>query len=83
MPSKVVWILGDQLYYWSPFWFDSENADAFQVFIWESPHFFKRRTYHMQKLTYIFSAMRRFAQFLTDQGFDVIYYICNQEEAQR
>ncbi len=84
MGVSAVWILGDQLYYWydwSPSLFGKESWSEVRVLMWESPMFFERRAYHVQKLTYIFAAMRRFAQFWEEKGADVTYYRCTDEES--
>lgn len=72
-----IWILGDQL---------SPNQAALQscrdratttpVILIESLHHIQARSYHQQKLILVWSAMRHFAQELTEAGWPVTY--CEQ-----
>jgi deoxyribodipyrimidine photolyase-related protein len=77
---KIVWVLGDQLYYWSPFWPDVQNDVT--VVLWENPEFVSRFTYHTQKLQLVFGAMREFAKWLEEIGWNVEYLPIHDERVQ-
>lgn len=77
---KLVWVLGDQLYYWSPFW--REVQEDVTVVLWENPEFVSRYTYHTQKLQLVFGAMREFAKWLETEGWSVEYLPIHDERVQ-
>jgi deoxyribodipyrimidine photolyase-related protein len=77
---KLVWVLGDQLYYWSPFW--TKIQTDMTVVLWENPEFVSRYTYHTQKLQLVFGAMREFATWLAKIGWNVEYLPIHDEQVQ-
>ena len=68
--DEIPWVLGTQL---------NEDAgplgrvDGGKVLMVESHGFARRKPYHAQKLTLVFSAMRCFRDRLSDEGYDVVY----------
>lgn len=76
MPQRIWWILGDQCYHWFSFPRDS------YVVIWESDYFLKRFKYHTQKLWYLYTSLRVFAENLSERGLEVDYYRLGSEESQ-
>lgn len=74
---RIQWIFGDQCYYWSSFLLESNTP----ILIWESSLFLQRRRYHKQKLIFLYSSLRLFAQWLRDQGKEVWYFDLNSPQA--
>lgn len=68
MTKNLVWILGDQLLKDHP-----ALADADVVVLVESQALIQRRPYHPRKLTLLLSAMRHYAVYLTEAGYEVDY----------
>ncbi|AIE76238.1 cryptochrome/photolyase family protein [Synechocystis sp. PCC 6714] len=69
-----IWILGDQL--WSgqtALKSHAANPSEVPVILIESVEFARQRPYHRQKLVLVWSAMRHFAQELTEKGWSVTY----------
>ena len=73
MPTTTVWILGDQL---NPGISSLAGIDKSEsvVLMMESLARARQRPYHKQKLVFIWSAMRHFAQELRELGYQVDYY---------
>ena len=64
-----VWILGDQLTFSHPGLSDSPDG----IFMVESPERAAKLPWHRQKLTFVWSAMRHFAESLRTRGYVVDY----------
>ncbi len=69
--DEVPWVLGTQLN-------DSVGPvsranEGSRVLMVEAHGFARRKPYHTQKLTLVFSAMRRFRDRLEEKGYDVVY----------
>ena len=71
--KTTVWILGDQL---NPRISSLTGIDKSEcvVLIVESLALARHRPYHKQKLVFIWSAMRHFAQELRELGYEIDYY---------
>ena len=72
-PKTTIWILGDQL---NPEISSLAGIDKAEcvVLLIESLARARQRPYHKQKLVFIWSAMRHFAQELRELGYQVDYY---------
>ncbi|MGC9348827.1 MAG: cryptochrome/photolyase family protein [Anaerolineae bacterium] len=68
----TAWILGDQLTYQHPALAELSTGDV--VLMVESAGRAEARPWHKQKLAFIWSAMRHFAQKLRDKGVGVDYH---------
>jgi deoxyribodipyrimidine photolyase-related protein len=76
-PATVsVWILGDQLLHQHPALETARQLapqDRIHVVLIQSRRRLQRLPYHAKKLVLLFSAMRHYADWLRDQGFQVDY----------
>lgn len=76
-PATVsVWILGDQLLHQHPALETARQLvpqDSIHVVLVQSHRRSQRLPYHARKLVLLFSAMRHYADWLRDQGFQVDY----------
>ena len=76
-----IWILGDQLNTKQAALASCQmNKQATPIIFIESLNYIKKRPYHLQKLTLIWSAMRHFAQELQAEGWPVTYKITDEFE---
>jgi deoxyribodipyrimidine photolyase-related protein len=66
---ETIWILGDQLVRLHPAFERVEHSTA-RVLMIESAAHARRVRYHKQKLVFLFSAMRHYAEELRAQGLD-------------
>jgi len=73
MPKTTVWILGDQLNPGVSSLAEIDKSECVVLMI-ESLARARHRSYHKQKLVFIWSAMRHFAQELRESGYQVDYY---------
>jgi deoxyribodipyrimidine photolyase-related protein len=73
MPKTTVWILGDQLNPGISSLAEIDQSECVVLMI-ESLARARQRPYHKQKLVFIWSAMRHFAQELRELGYQVDYY---------
>ncbi len=70
---ETIWILGDQLVRCHPAFERVERSTA-RVLMIESAAHARRVRYHKQKLVFLFSAMRHYAEELRTMGWTVDYY---------
>jgi deoxyribodipyrimidine photolyase-related protein len=68
--DEIPWVLGTHL---NEGVGPLRRADGGRVLMVESHGFARRKPYHGQKLTLVFSAMRRFRDRLSEKGYDVVY----------